>query len=293
MEGSHSGLDGKERAKHFTTRAAAMRWEADQKATVARGTWVDPNSKETFLTYYTEWASRQVWESNTTVNMNYIASTATFAKIPIVKIKRAHVENWVKAMQTSGLAASTITARMGNIRTVFRAAVRDHVIATDPAAGVILPRLRRRDSSLKMPAVDQVRTLLIKSENRFRAFIGLGAFAGLRFGEIAALRVEDIDFTASTIWVERQIQRARGAGVEIRQPKYGSERTVHMAEALAAMLRVHIERYMLKPEGWLFPGENNLPLCHNSCQSSGRRRAASATLPGCGCTTCATSSPAR
>jgi integrase len=47
-------------------------------------------------------------------------------------------------------------------------------------------------------------------------------------GEAAALRPDDFDLVAGTLRVSRQVQRANGHAVEIRPPKYGSERTVYL-----------------------------------------------------------------
>jgi hypothetical protein len=44
------------------------------------------------------------------------------------------------------LAPGTIKTRFVNVRSVFRAAVRDGMIAVDPTLQVRLPRLRRREA---------------------------------------------------------------------------------------------------------------------------------------------------
>lgn len=74
--------------------------------------------------------------------------------------------------------------------------------------------------------------LLAAASPAFRAFIGLCAFAGLRLGEAAAVKLDDIDFLRRTLTVRRQVQRANGQQVEIRAQKYGSERTVFLADGL-------------------------------------------------------------
>ncbi|MGP3957520.1 site-specific integrase [Nonomuraea sp. 3N208] len=103
--------------------------------------------------------------------------------------------------------------------------------------------------------------LLTSAEPKFRAFIALAAFAGLRLGEAAALKVSDINFLGRTLEVARQVQRERGGGVEIRPPKYGSERTVYLADGLVKILAKHIEDF--RPGGdlgrWLFEGEDGQP----------------------------------
>jgi hypothetical protein len=52
--------------------------------------------------------------------------------------------------------------------------------------------------------------------------------------------------------VRRQVQREVAAGVEIRPPKYGSERTIHLADGLVAIVKAHLTRLPGKEsERWL------------------------------------------
>src|SRR5207248_380543 len=95
----------------------------------------------------------------------------------------------------------------------------------------------------------QVGELLAAAEPMFRASIALGAFAGLRLGEVCGAQVGDIEWLARAFHVRRQVQ-----GAETRGPKYGSERTVYIPDALAALLAQHVEQ--LDDGGdarWLFP----------------------------------------
>lgn len=124
------------------------------------------------------------------------------------------------------LAPGTIKTRFVNVWTVFRAAVRDGMIAADPTVTVRLPRQRKREAAMGIPPPDVVRRILEVSDPRFRAFVALCAFAGLRLGEAAALKVGDVDFLRRQVHVRRQVQRLGAGEVEIRLPKYSSERTV-------------------------------------------------------------------
>src|SRR6516165_1955869 len=111
------------------------------------------------------------------------------------------------------------------------AAVRDRVIASDPSDGIALPRVRRPEAAMTLPTTAQ---------DAWGAFIVVSAFAGLRLGEAAALQVGDIDFLRRTLTVARQVHRAAGGQVEIRAPKYGSERTVYLADGLVEILSAHV-----------------------------------------------------
>jgi hypothetical protein len=43
----------------------------------------------------------------------------------LAKLRRSHIEAWVKRMSTDGLAPGTIKTRVNNARSVLHAAVRD------------------------------------------------------------------------------------------------------------------------------------------------------------------------
>ncbi len=92
------------------------------------------------------------------------------------------------------------------------------------------------------------------------------AFGGLRLGEAAALKVSDVDFIRKLIRVDRQVQRANGKQVEIRPPKYGSNRTVYAPDGLIELLSEHVRVQVPgdDPDRWLFPGEGEHPLHQNS-----------------------------
>jgi hypothetical protein len=53
------------------------------------------------------------------------------------------------AVRPRPLAPGTIKPRLVNVRSVFQAAIRDGMIATDPTAQVRLPRLRTREAAMR------------------------------------------------------------------------------------------------------------------------------------------------
>lgn len=56
-----------------------------------------------------------------------------------------------------------------------------------------------------------------------------------------ALRAEDVDFLHRQLRVSRRAQRLNGGRLDIRLPKYNSERTVHIPDALVEVLARHVE----------------------------------------------------
>jgi len=253
---------------------AFQRWLDEQTTALVTGNYVDPNAgKVSFGAYFERWAARQVWASGTTRAMALAARSVTFWDVPMRSLLRSHVEAWVKAMQMADrgsgkpreLAPGTIRTRFNNVRAVLRGAVKDRIIATDPSDGVRLPRTRRADVAMELPTPEQVRRFLDAADPRFRTFVALCAFAGLRLGEAAAVQAGDFDLRARRLDVRRQVQREVAAGVEIRPPKYGSERTIHLADGLVAIVKTHLTRLPGKgSERWLFLGENGNPPHQNT-----------------------------
>jgi integrase len=269
----------KRHQQSFTRQVDAQRWLRGQLEALDRGAWVDPRAgRVTLASYYAGWSQQQGWTDGTHKAMSLAVRGATFTDMELRKIRPTHVEAWVKAMSTRGLAPGTIKTRVVNVRSVFRAAIRDKVIVSDPTEGIRLPRQRKREASMAIPTPAQVKALLDGADERFGAFVAVCAFAGLRLGEAAALRFEDVDFLRRQLHVRRQVQRAGGGLVEIRLPKYGSERTVPLPDELLTILSAHVE---LGHRGvWLFAGAEDDPPHQNTVGYRWRQTATKAKVEG-------------
>jgi integrase len=168
-------------------------------------------------------------------------------------------------MNAAGLAPGTIKTRYVNVKSVFRAAVKDRVIGTDPTDGVRLPRRRRADVAMSIRTPEEVGQLMATAEERFQPFIALCAFAGLRLGEAAGVQLGDVDFLRKTLKVTRQVQRLNGGEIDVRAPKYGPERVVYLADGLVNVLAKHVANYGTNGKSrWLFAGEEECPPHENT-----------------------------
>jgi integrase len=97
-------------------------------------------------------------------------------------------------------------------------------------------RQRRRAEALTIPSPGDVAACLEVADERLRAFVAVCALAGLRLSGTAGLKFSDVDYARKQLHVHRQVQMAGRKDVEIRLPKYGSERSVPMPEELAVIL---------------------------------------------------------
>lgn len=272
---------GQEITRHFDRRVDAQFWLDQIIASVITGTYADPRAGQiTFAAFYGEWSARQVWVPGTVVAMALAARTVPFSDKPMRLIRRSDVEVWIKSMDARGLAPGTVKTRYVNVRSVFRAAVKDRVIGMDPTDDVRLPRRRRADAAMTIPAPEDVGLIMSVADTQVRTFIALCAFAGLRLGEAAGVQLGDVDFIRKQLKVTRQVQRALDASTEIRAPKYGSERVVHLADGVIDLIAEHIaEVGTAGDERWLF-SQGGEPVHQNSVGYWWRKTLEAAGLSG-------------
>ena len=96
------------------------------------------------------------------------------------------------------------------------------------------------------------------------------------------MQVGDVDFLRGKLAVSRQVQRAGAGKIEVRPPKYGSERTVFLPPNLVELLARHVELH--RPDGepsrWLFVGEGVDPPHQNTVGHRWRKACRAAGVEG-------------
>jgi integrase len=275
---------GREHARHFPTQQKAEDWLARVRTARLDGTWVDPQAgRITFEHYFEDWLEQQLYKDTTRRAVVLAARSTPFAHLPINTVRRRHVERWVKEMAVRGLEPGTVHTRANYVRAVFKAAVGDQVIATNPMTGVKLPRKPQHAGGMRVPTVEEVGRLIDTADEDFAVFLALCAFAGLRLGEAAAVQVRDIDFLGRAVRVDRQVQRRGGGQIEVRLPKYDRTRRVPISNQLLDIVGQHLDRRdltMKAPEAFLFAGPAGDPPHQNTVGYRWRRTSLAAGVEG-------------
>jgi integrase len=128
---------------------------------------------------------------------------------------------------------------------------------------------------------------------RFRALVLVAAYTGLRWGELAGLRVKRVDLLHRQITVAEQLLEVRGR-LAFGPTKTGAGlRTVTLptvaAEALAQHLSVYAEA---GPDGLVFPAARaGRSVAATSLAGSGSQPPEPPGWRGCASTTCGTPRP--
>jgi integrase len=170
----------------------------------------------------------------------YIAKSALGATT-LGKIRPSDVERFVLELGDHK-AASTVRQTYTVLRAILDAAVRDQLLASNPAAKVQRPGVPRQEVQWITP--EELETLLAMrpEDDRLGVVFRLLAWTGLRRGEALALRWQDVDLTKGILRVSRTLGRVEGK-LQVSQPKTAkSRRSVPLSAPVAAMLAAHRER---------------------------------------------------
>lgn len=132
-----------------------------------------------------------------------------FGAIRLSEVRRADVQAFVDRMLGEGLAAGTIRNTLNPLQALFRHAVRRDLVSVNPTRDLDMPASRGRRERIATAA--EAERLLDALPVDERAVWATAFYAGLRRGELRALRWADIDLGRSTIRVQRSWDECAGA----------------------------------------------------------------------------------
>ena len=200
-------LDGRKMAQTFPTEAAARLWLTDAVRAKSLGTLSSPAvqtlseaTAETFDLMRRGLVlnrNRQRYRLN--VIQNYQAAYANHVaahvgSLPLGGIRTRHLQTLADGLRAGGLAPSTVRNALKPVQVVFRRALRDELIASNPCALLDLERGGRLRERIATPAEAELLLAALRPDDR--ALWACALYAGLRQGELMALDWNDIDFKA-------------------------------------------------------------------------------------------------
>ena len=140
-----------------------------------------------------------------------------------------------------GLAPSTVAAIYRVFSRILATAETDGVIPRTPCRGIRLPR-QASHTEQHFLTPEEVRRLAESIDDRYRALIYTAAYTGMRWGELAGLRVPRLDLLRGTIDVVEALTEVNGV-VRTGPTKTGKSRTVSIPRFLTEMLAEHLARF--------------------------------------------------
>lgn len=151
-----------------------------------------------------------------------------FGKRKIETITTEDIDLWISGYGGSNRTRQKYLVCLGSI---FKRAMKVYGLPRNPADLVERPRVRRAAKIDVLRPEEVLAFVRAADSEQDAAIFHAAAFAGLRMGELLALRWRDVDFTRRTIHVRENWTQG-----ETTTPKGGTERAVPMAEEVAERL---------------------------------------------------------
>lgn len=236
---------GKERTKTFTRATDARTFKVQVEHEINRGIYLDRSRGKTpFEEVAADWIESKVnlrlstWTRDESYLRNHLVSA--FGPLPVAGVRKADVQEWVRALQDKGLAPATIRQCYRILKAVMDEAVDHKLIAESPCRKIALPRAERQEHLYLEPA--EVEKLAATIDPLFRALTYSAVYLGCRWGELVGLKRQNLNLLRRRVMIVGTLEEVGG-----RVPRYveetktkSSRRTLTVPSFLCEILGTHL-----------------------------------------------------
>lgn len=262
----YAGPDGVDRPapETFASKTDADVWLTLKEAEIRRGDWHDPDAgRVKFGDYADTWINDHVLKPRTEELYRGLLKNhlkPTFGNVDLGEIREGDIRRWRKERLTAGpkqarpFGPVTVAKAYRLLHAIMTTATEDGRVRRNPChikgAG--------QEHSDERPVIP-VSTLVELLDNvpvRYRALLLLATFANLRFGELAALRRNQVDLDACEVRVNASTSEMDdGRLIDGGTKSRAGIRTVAFPVEIVPELADHLERFAdRKANGLVFIG---------------------------------------
>jgi integrase len=202
----------KQRSKAFAKRKDAVTYLTTVTGEIQAGAYIDPRAgKVTLADLWDQWWPTVVLgpnsrERDTLTFKNHVRPA--FGDVRLNRLERPEIAEWVAKLSKSGKGPATVHKAHQVLSKTLDEAVERRLIRSNPARGVDLPPIVQRKP--RVISVGQVTKLATVIEERFRLFVLIACYCGLRGGELAGLCWGRVDLDAQVLDVAEQVIAPKG-----------------------------------------------------------------------------------
>jgi hypothetical protein len=145
---------GQPRQRLFDRKVDAERHEANERADVSRGVYVDERrGRVTVAEYGRAWRAQQIHRDSTAEHVERafrLHIDPYLGKLPIGQVRTSHVRSWVKG-RSEVLAPATVRLVYTYLSSMFSTAVVDRSLGRTPCVDIRLPEIAAADRYIPTP----------------------------------------------------------------------------------------------------------------------------------------------
>ena len=243
---------GKEKLRYFNTAKEARKYRTETEGRIDAGRYSSDSHRMTMRELAKKFREAKYFPKGegalrSTTVADYETAIERILKdwgaTRVIGIRASMLDTWRNGMLAVGEGSSPVRKALLVMGRMFRFAMRDHVVTTNPTVDVSKPTTRARKGADERLTAEQLVALFAATSGRTRVVVRIGAGTGMREGEIFGLRWRDVDLEGRVIHVRGQF--THGEFVEHAKTDAGS-RAVPMEPELGRVLSTwktaHLEK---------------------------------------------------
>ncbi len=265
---------GGQRTKTFNSRASAKAWLALTESRITSGTYKDPRSPTTRFDAVSEaWLKDSTAKRESSIARDESALKnhilPAFGKKAIGSITRSDVQRLVNHWSEAG-TPWTVRRQFTTLQSIFTYAINSDIISKSPCRAIQLPSASPKEAKI-LEAVEIEKLAMEMGDLAPMVYL---AAMGMRWGEIAGLKVGSIDFKENRITIDGQLTRGIGGKMVEAPPKTAAGiRSFVVPDWMTEMLCDYLEKRTdrrgaeLASDAYFFVGSNGGPLEYSNWRS--------------------------
>ena len=250
-------INGKLRTKNFTKLSEAEDWVADQRRAreLGENTYAT-NPKMTVAEFMVGWANTQYGDDQESTKRSYLSVIKNhiipaMGKIKVAELNTKTVESLFRDMHANGFGAGTIRITRAALSAAHNDAVRLGDLVRNPVRNTKMPKVAPQ-AIKPLPRNDWEKLYLEATKDpRMHARIEVAGMLGLRPGEALGLKWSDLNIEDGTLLIERQVQRAKGKGLVLKEVKQKTVRTLKISQTTVQILLTYKRHQSLNKAKWI------------------------------------------
>jgi integrase len=173
-----------------------------------------------------------------------------FGSMALEKIKTGDINQWLRGLENIGLEPKTVHNQWKQFRSImsWNSKQNDEPKRAWYPDLPVIPEIEQRWFTQ-----EEMRQIVADAEGQFKVLFYLAGSSGLRFGELAGLHVEDIDYVRGVIRVRRSVWR----GIEVSTKTKKGYRDVRIDSSTVVMLKQYLGD---RSTGRVFQSKNGTPI---------------------------------